>query len=119
IGKSVLAEAAVRALQEKRALTNGMLWISEIGFAPIQSVCDAIARHLGNSQILQSPIEQKPDLTSELLARHRGIPVIADQVESYDTAVSIAEICFHAGISLLMTSRTHHPIAKVEIPVPS
>lgn len=118
IGKSSLAGAAIDALKEKKGLPNGMLWISEIGFAPIQSVCDAIARHLKNNQILQSPTEQKPDLTRELLAKYRGIPVIADEVESYDTAVSIAEICFHAGVSLLMTSRTHHPIAKVEIPVP-
>lgn len=118
IGKSVLAEAVVRSLQEKNAFPSGMLWISETGFAPVESVCDAIARQLGNSLILQSPAEQKPDLTRALLARYGNIAVILDQVESYQTAGAIAEICQHAGVNILMTSRTHHPIADLDILVP-
>lgn len=118
IGKSVLAAAVIGALQEKKALPSGMLWISEIGSAPIESVCDAIARQLENSQILQTPAEQKSDLTRALLARYGSIPMIIDQVESLETARAIAEICQHAGVSLLMTSRTLHPIADVEILVP-
>ena len=118
IGKSVLAAAAIEALHEKKALQNGMLWISEIGSAPIESVCDAIARQMGDNQILKSPAQQKSDLTRALLAKYGNIPVIVDQVESYQTAEAITEICQHAGVSLLITSRTHHPIADVDILVP-
>lgn len=117
IGKSVLAAAAIGALHERKALENGLLWISEIGSAPIESVCDAIARQTGNDQILRSPAQQKPDLTRMLLAKYENVPVVADQVESYETAQAIADICQQAGVGLLVTSRTRHPIAEVDIPV--
>jgi len=117
IGKSVLAGAAMGVLQERKALENGLLWISEIGSAPIESVCDAIARQMGNNQILRSPAQQKPDLTRMLLAKYGNVPVIADQVESYKTALAIADFCQRAGVGLLVTSRTRHPIADVDIPV--
>jgi len=123
IGKSMLAAAAIAALQEKGALEHGLLWISEIGSAPLESVCDAIARQMGNNQVLRSPAQQKPDLTRVLLARYGGdsalaAPVVADQVESYQTARGIAEICRGAGVGLLITSRTRHPVAEAEIAVP-
>src|SRR5512143_1148828 len=51
IGKTALAIAAARRVHGAGSFKDGILWVSDIRRAPIESVCDAIARRLGQQEV--------------------------------------------------------------------
>ena len=61
IGKTALAAEAARRLHAEAVFKDGILWVSEVGAAPAAAICDAVARHLGNEDILRLAPQAKLD----------------------------------------------------------
>ena len=119
IGKTALALIAAKALNDKQAFKDGILWLSEIGTAAVDSVCEAVARGLGDKVVAQLPSDNKPDATRDALARFPDLLVVLDDLDSSDTAQTMADSVIPDNLGLLVTSRTHHSSMELDIPIGS
>jgi tetratricopeptide (TPR) repeat protein len=117
VGKSALAITAAQKMHDSGYFKDGILWISDIRKAPIESVCDAIARRLGDKEIPQLPSNDKPDATRELLATFDKMLIVLDHLDSIKTAQALIENTIPVNIAVLVASRQRHPIGELEIQV--
>lgn len=117
IGKTALALVAAKTLYDRHTFKDGILWVSEIGTAAVDSVCEAIARGLGDKVVAQLPSGSKPDATREALARFPDLLVVLDGLESSDTAQTMADSVIPENLGLLVTSRTHLSSMELDIPI--
>lgn len=117
VGKSVLSIAAAQEMHQSGYFKDGILWISDIRKAPFESVCDAIARRLGDKEIAQLPSSDKIDATRELLATFDKMLIVLDHLDSDKTARALIENTIPGNIAVLVASRQRHPIGDLEIQV--
>ncbi len=117
VGKTALAAAAVKVLHAERAFENGVLWVSDIGPAPVGAVCDAIARQLGDDSIPQLAAASKPDAVRELLAERGNLLLVLDHFQREDTARVFCESCLPERFALLATSRARHTVFDADFAV--
>ena len=117
IGKTALAIAAAQKVHGAGSFNDGILWVSEIRRAPIESVCDAIARRLGQQEIPRLPPGEKPDAIRELLAASGELFLVLDHLDSADTAQWVVDRIVPENVALLIASRIRHPVDGLEIPV--
>jgi tetratricopeptide (TPR) repeat protein len=116
IGKTALAAEAAQRLHATATFADGVLWLSEIGTASIATICDAIARHLGDKEIPKMTPQDKLDSTRELLATH-NLLLILDDIASPDAAQTFLNCCRPTGIGLLATSRQRHLVFDEDVPL--
>jgi tetratricopeptide (TPR) repeat protein len=106
IGKTALALEVAKRLHESKTFPDGVLWINEVGRADVTSICDAVARALGNDTIpkLAADDQQKlADIRQLLETKH--LVLILDNVGLPKTAREFREHCLPAKMGLLLTSR--------------
>jgi tetratricopeptide (TPR) repeat protein len=115
IGKTALASAVVNQLHNNRVFKKGILWVNEIRNGSIESVCDAIARRLGDQEAPRLPPHEKPDATRDLLESHKDLLVVLDYLDSAKTAQMLSEFVIPEDSGLLITSRMHHPVSDVDV----
>jgi tetratricopeptide (TPR) repeat protein len=110
IGKTALALEVAKRLHESKAFPDGVLWINEVGRADVTSICDAVARALGNDTIpklaADDPLQRQQKLldTRQLLESKRLV-LILDDLGSPQTAREFLEHCLPANRGVLFTSR--------------
>jgi tetratricopeptide (TPR) repeat protein len=117
IGKTALAIAAAQKVHGAGSFKDGILWVSDIRRAPIESVCDAIARRLGQQEIPRLPPGEKPDAIRELLAASGELFLVLDHLDSGDTAQWVVDRTVPENVAVLIASRIRHPVGGLEIPV--
>jgi tetratricopeptide (TPR) repeat protein len=118
IGKTSLAAATAKQLWIRKVFPKGILWVSDVGTAPLSTICDAIARHLHEDRIPKLPAESRPDATRELLARHEKLLIVLDRIESPGTVQQFVDRCLPEGGVLLTTGRTKHVASDRDVLVP-
>lgn len=116
IGKTVLAGEVAQRLHADTVFEDGILWVSEIGMTPIDALCGAIARSLGDEEIPKLLPNAKLDPTRELLAAH-NLLLILDNLADPNTAQTFLDHCRPASLGVLATSRHRHLGFDKEIPV--
>jgi tetratricopeptide (TPR) repeat protein len=117
VGKTALAITAAQKIHDSGYFKDGILWISDIRKAPIESVCDAIARRLGDKEIPQLPSNDKSDATRELLATFSRMLIVLDHLDSVKTAQALIENTIPAYIPVLVASRQRHSVSELEIQI--
>ena len=118
IGKTSLAAEAAEKLAEKSVFKDGILWVNEVGNAPLAAVCDAVARHLGDDSIPKLGPRFKPDALRELLARCDELLLVLDHIESPAVVQTFVDVCLPQNVTLLTTNRNKHAASDFDIPVP-
>ncbi|MBM4430151.1 MAG: CHAT domain-containing protein, partial [Chloroflexi bacterium] len=104
IGKTALAAAVAERLLKERACQDGLLWVSDVGKAPLTALCDAVARHLKDEDIPRLPAAAKPDATCALL-QGRDLLLVLDDLAAPEVAQAFLRGCQPRGRPLLATSR--------------
>ncbi|MFQ5596367.1 MAG: NB-ARC domain-containing protein, partial [Anaerolineae bacterium] len=116
IGKTALAGHSAQRLHAEAAFNAGVLWVSEVGPASVPAICDAVARSLGDEEILKLAPPAKLDPTRELLASH-DLLLILDDIAMPETAQEFLDCCRPAGLALLATSRRRLVDFGVDVPL--
>jgi hypothetical protein len=62
-GKSAMAVHAAQRLHGAATFPQGILWVGGVWVAPLSTLCDAIARELGEPDIAKLLLEAKPTAT--------------------------------------------------------
>ncbi len=110
IGKTALALKVAKRLHESKTFPDGVLWINEVGRADVTSICDAVARALGNDTIpklaADDPLQRQQKLldTRQLLESKRLV-LILDDLGSPQTARDFLQHCLPVNRGVLFTSR--------------
>jgi tetratricopeptide (TPR) repeat protein len=117
IGKTALAIAAVKQLHDREAFEQGILWVNEIRGGSVESICDAIARRLGDGEVPRLPPRERPDATRDLLEENKDLLVVLDYVDSPETAQMVSEVVVPGDLGLVITSRRQHPVCDVDVKV--
>ncbi len=108
IGKTALAGEVARRMEGTPAFQGGVLWVSDVGGAPLPAICDAVARNLGDDQIPQYPPEAKPDAIRQLLGSRKNLLLVLDRLDDPITAQDFMDTCLPQDMPLLATSRRLH-----------
>ena len=103
IGKTTLAQEAAYRLLEWRACRSGVLWLEDIGQAPLAAICDALARAMGDDEIPRQAPERKPELVLEMLADCELL-VVLDGIAEPDTLGEFLYRCLPPMMPVLATS---------------
>ncbi len=118
IGKTSLAAEVAEKLAGKSVFKEGILWVNEVGIAPLAAVCDAVARHLGDDRIPKLEARFKPDALRELLSKRDELLLVLDHIESPAVVQTFVDVCLPTNVTLLTTNRNKHAASDFDIPVP-
>jgi tetratricopeptide (TPR) repeat protein len=119
IGKTALAGEVARQMEGTPAFQGGVLWLSDVGGAPLPAICDAIARNLGDDQITQFPPEGKPDAVRQLLGSRQNLLLVLDRLEDPATAQDFMDTCLPQDMPMLATSRRLHTCFSDPLELPA
>lgn len=116
IGKSDLAAEAGRALLEGKAF-SGALWLESTDPWTVDSLCDAIARSLGSSNITLLGGSEKYAATREPLASHPQVLVIVDGIPTDQVATRFVNKCLPKRAGFLATSNRRLNAFRLRVPL--
>lgn len=116
IGKSSIAAEAARQLHAGGAFAD-VMWITAPDTGSIDTLCDAVARDLGNTEVPSLVGPTKLAATRQLLAGHPGLLIVLDDVATPEVGAVFVDQCLPERMAVLVTSRRRQPAFVTDIHV--
>ena len=113
LGKTALAGQAVKQLHGDGRFKDGIVWVQDVGRAPVATVCDAIAGHLGNVEIPRLDPTHKLQATLQWMDGMDALLVL-DGVGAPETAAAFAQ---HRADDVALLATGQEPLEGFDVSV--